>query len=72
MPSTDHQVGGDHYKDLPIQPIDFIHENGLSFIEGSIVKYVVRWRNKNGVEDLKKARHYLDILLEKAESENDD
>ena len=58
------QVGGDHYKTLAIQPVEYIHRNGLPFIEGSVVKYVTRWRTKNGIEDVKKARHFLDLLIE--------
>ncbi len=58
------QVGGGHYKDMVIQPIEYIHKNGLGFCEGSVVKYVSRWRAKGGVEDLKKARHFLDLLIE--------
>ena len=58
------QVGGNHYKDFNIQPIDFIYANDIPYIEGNVIKYVTRWKNKNGVEDLKKARHYLDILIE--------
>ena len=60
----DTQCGGTHYKDFPIQPVEFIHKNGLGFIVGNVVKYVVRYKQKNGVEDLKKARHYLDMLIE--------
>lgn len=58
------QEGGGHYKDMAIQPIEFIHKNGIPFIEGSVIKYVARWRKKNGVEDLKKARHFIDLLIE--------
>lgn len=58
------QVGGDHYKAKPIQPWDFIAANHLGFFEGNIVKYVTRWRDKGGINDLKKARHYLDKLIE--------
>jgi hypothetical protein len=58
------QVGGGHYKDLAIQPAEFIHKNGIGYMEGAVIKYLTRWRNKNGVEDLKKARHYLDLLIE--------
>lgn len=58
------QVGGDHYKDRPIQPITYILTNKLDFCEGNVVKYVTRWRSKNGVEDLRKARQYLDFLIE--------
>ena len=58
------QIAGSHYKDMTIQPVEFIHRNGIGFIEGSVIKYVSRWRKKNGIEDLKKARHLLDILIE--------
>lgn len=58
------QVGGGHYKDMVIQPVEFIHANDLGYFEGNVVKYVSRWRKKNGVADLEKARHYIDLLIE--------
>lgn len=58
------QVAGSHYKDKAIQPWDFIAGNKLGYFEGNIVKYVSRWRDKGGIEDLRKARHYLDKLIE--------
>jgi len=58
------QVSGSHYKELKIQPVEYIHGNGIPFIEGCVIKYVTRWRAKGGVEDLKKARHFLDILID--------
>lgn len=58
------QVGGDHYRRMKIQPIEFITANGLNFCEGNIIKYVTRHRHKNGKEDLLKARHYIDLLIE--------
>lgn len=58
------QVGGGHYKDLKIQPVEYIHANGLPFIEGCVVKYVTRHRSKNGKADIEKAIHFLQILLE--------
>lgn len=58
------QVGGSHYKKLAIQPVEYIQKNGLGYIEGSVVKYVTRWRDKGGVEDLEKARHFLSMLIE--------
>ena len=61
---NDIQIGGTHYKEKDIQPWDAIHEWGLGFFSGNVVKYVVRYRSKGGVEDLKKARHYLDKLIE--------
>ena len=58
------QVGGSHYKDKAIQPWDYIASNSLGYLEGNIVKYVSRWREKGGLEDLKKAQHYLTKLIE--------
>lgn len=57
------QVGGSHYKDMKIQPIVFCQENKLGACESSIIKYVCRHRSKNGLEDLRKARHFIDILI---------
>ena len=62
--ALDVQAGGDHYKKLVVQPIEYIHANGIPFAEGSVIKYVTRWRDKGGIEDLKKARHFLDLLIE--------
>lgn len=58
------QEGGGHYKAMAIQPFEYIHANGIGFAEGCVIKYVSRWRAKGGVEDLKKARHFLDLLIE--------
>ena len=58
------QVGGSHYKDKGIQPIIYIHANNLGFCEGNVVKYVTRWRDKNGIADLEKAKHYIELLIE--------
>lgn len=62
--ALDVQVGGGHYKAMKIQPVEYIHANGIAFIEGCVIKYVSRWRSKGGVEDLKKSRHFLDLLIE--------
>lgn len=62
--ATNKQVGGDHYKKCKIQPIEYIHANGLGFIEGCIVKYISRWRDKGGLEDIRKIKHYCDLLIE--------
>jgi hypothetical protein len=64
MSALDVQTGGSHYKDLKIQPVEYIHANGLGFCEGSVIKYITRWRAKNGIEDLKKAKHFIDLLIE--------
>lgn len=58
------QVAGKHYVKCSIQPIEYIHANNLPFIEGNVVKYITRWRDKNGVEDLKKIIHYVELLIE--------
>jgi len=64
--ATDQQVGGNHYKGYAIQPIHFIMENDLGFCEGNILKYITRWKDKGGVEDLRKAKHYINMLIESA------
>ena len=64
MSANEIQVGGDHYQSKAIQPWDYIISNNLGYLEGNIVKYVSRWKDKNGVEDLKKAQHYLAKLIE--------
>ena len=64
MSAFDSQIGGNHYKSFKIQPIEFITINGLGYIVGNIIKYVCRYKSKNGIEDLRKARHYIDMLIE--------
>lgn len=74
-PNTDEsawgkQEGGDHYKNLPIQPSEFIYKNNMNWLAGSVVKYVSRYQLKgNPLGDLQKARHYLDMLIEEQEKE---
>ena len=58
------QVGGAHYAEMAIQPIEFITANDLSFLEGNIIKYVCRHKKKNGADDIKKAIHYCELLLQ--------
>ncbi len=60
----DVQVGGDHYKNMAIQPIEFTHKNNLNFCQGNVIKYITRYKHKNGIEDLKKVKHYVDLLIE--------
>jgi len=60
----DTQIGGDHYKDYAIQPLVFIEGNNLSFAEGCVIKYLLRHKQKGGIEDLKKAKHYIDLIME--------
>jgi len=58
------QVGGDHYKTLKIQPVEYIQANNLSYLEGNVIKYVTRHHFKNGVIDIDKAIHYLELIKE--------
>lgn len=67
--ALERQEGGTHYKDLVIQPVEYCHKNGLGFCESSVVKYVSRWKSKNGIADLRKARHFIDLLIELEEGE---
>lgn len=64
--ATDRQVGGDHYKRAPqnMQPWDIIDAWGLDFYAGNVLKYILRAKHKGGVEDLQKARHYLDKMID--------
>jgi hypothetical protein len=58
------QEGGDHYKKLAIQPVEYIHANGIGYFEGNVIKYVTRWHDKGGIADLHKAKHYIELLVE--------
>jgi len=59
------QVGGSHYKSFHIQPYEFISKNELSFFQGCVVKYVCRYKNKNGIQDLEKIIHYCELEIKK-------
>ena len=58
------QVGGDHYQKQSIQHWDYVAANSLDYFQGQITKYVSRWKSKNGLEDLEKARHFLEKYIE--------
>ena len=64
MKAIKQQVGGDHYSKLAIQPVEYINANNLTYLQGNVIKYVTRYKDKNGVEDLQKAKHYIDLLIE--------
>ena len=69
--ASEKQVGGNHYKDMKIQPVEFILANGLGFCEGNVIKYISRYKNKNGIEDLEKVKHYVELLIDELkEKEN--
>jgi len=58
------QIGGDHYKDMVIQPSEFIYRNGLNWLAGNAIKYICRYGRKHGSQDIDKAIHYLELLKE--------
>ena len=64
MTALDKQVAGNHYKKLKIQPIEYIHANNIPFAEGGAIKYLTRWRDKGGIADLEKAKHFIELLIE--------
>ncbi len=64
MSALEKQVAGNHYKEFEIQPVEFITKNKLSFLEGCVIKRICRWRNKNGIEDLQKAIHEIELMIE--------
>jgi len=65
------QIGGNHYKEFKIQPYEFISKNNLSFFQGNVVKYVCRYLNKNGIEDLEKIKHYCELEIKKMSDTNE-
>ena len=64
MKSYKKQVGGNHYKNYKIQPVEFIIKNNIGFVEGNIIKYILRFKEKGGVQDLEKAKHYIELLID--------
>jgi len=65
------QIGGNHYTDFTIQPYEFISKNNLSFFQGNVIKYVCRYLNKNGIEDLEKIIHYCELEKKKLKDTDD-
>ena len=61
----DKQVGGDHYSKMKIQPAEFVNKNKMLFAEGNAIKYICRHINKGGEQDLEKAKHYIDMIIER-------
>lgn len=66
--ALDVQISGNHYKDMVIQPAEFITRNGIGFLEGCVIKRMCRWRKKDGLKDLRKAIHEIELLIEMEES----
>ena len=68
MKSFKKQVGGSHYKNYKIQPVEFIIKNNIGFVEGNIIKYILRFKEKGGAVDLEKAKHYIELLIDSTKS----
>jgi hypothetical protein len=68
MKSFKKQVGGSHYKKYKIQPVEFLIKNNIGFVEGNIIKYLLRFKEKGGVQDLLKAKHYIELLIDTTKS----
>jgi hypothetical protein len=64
MSALNEQVSGHHYKDKVIQPVEYIYMNNIGYMEGNVIKYITRWKEKGGVADLQKAKHYIELLIE--------
>ena len=60
----DKQVGGNHYKKFKIQPVEFAMANNLNYCQGNAIKYICRYKDKNGLQDLEKAKHYIDLIIQ--------
>ncbi len=63
--ASDKQVGGTHYKDMVVQPAEFINKNKLLFAEGNAIKYICRHKAKGELKDIEKATHYLEMIIER-------
>jgi hypothetical protein len=68
MKSSKKQVGGNHYLKYKIQPVEFIIKNNIGFVEGNIIKYILRFKDKGGIADLEKAKHYIELLIDSSKS----
>lgn len=63
MNVLDKQVSGNHYKNMAVQPIEYIHSNKINFLDGNVIKYISRHASKNGADDVRKAIHYCELIL---------
>ena len=68
MSAKKKQIGGNHYLKYKIAPVEFIIKNNIGFVEGNIIKYVLRFKEKGGVQDLEKAKHYIELLIDTTKS----
>jgi len=68
MSAKKKQIGGNHYLKYKIAPVEFIIKNNIGFVEGNVIKYILRFKEKGGVEDLLKAKHYIELLIDSSKS----
>jgi hypothetical protein len=68
--ASDSQIGGNHYKKFRIQPAEFCYKNNIPYLEATAIKYLCRWRDKGGIQDLEKAKHFIDLLIEFEDANN--
>jgi hypothetical protein len=68
--ASDNQIGGTHYKQFKIQPAEFCFVNNIPYLEATAIKYLCRWRDKGGIQDLEKAKHFIDLLIEFEDANN--
>ena len=62
--ALDYQIAGDHYRKFVIQPVEFCYHNNIPYLEATAIKYLCRWRDKGGLQDLEKAKHFIDLLID--------
>ena len=68
MKSYKKQIGGNHYLKYKIQPVEFIIKNNIGFVEGNVIKYILRFKDKGGIADLEKAKHYIELLIDSSKN----
>ena len=62
--ALDKQIGGEHYRKFVIQPAEFCYKNNIPYLEATAIKYLCRWKDKGGIQDLEKAKHFIQLLIE--------
>lgn len=62
--ALDYMIGGNHYSKFIIQPVEFCYHNNIPYLESTAIKYLCRWRDKGGLQDLEKAKHFIDLLID--------
>jgi hypothetical protein len=68
--ASEQQIGGNHYKQFKIQPAEFCYVNNIPYLEATAIKYLCRWKDKGGIQDLEKAKHFIDLLIEFQNADN--